>query len=63
MSDKKLMRSTRDRSLLGICGGIADYFGISSLGVRLIFIVTFPVSVLIYIILANSMDVERGPFL
>lgn len=52
--DKKLTRSKNDRALQGVCGGIADYFGISSLGVRLIFLF-LPANLIIYIILANSM--------
>lgn len=33
----KLRKSTSDKSISGVCGGIAEYFGISSLAVRLIF--------------------------
>ncbi|WP_338134273.1 PspC domain-containing protein [Niallia circulans] len=36
--------------------GIAEFFGITPLGTRLIFIITMPVSILIYIILVNSMS-------
>ncbi|WP_405103589.1 PspC domain-containing protein [Oceanobacillus sp. FSL H7-0719] len=50
--NKKLRRSSKDRSLAGVCGGIAEYFGMSSFGVRLIFIF-IPGNFLIYIILAN----------
>lgn len=35
---KKLYRSTSDRMVAGICGGLADYFGIDSTLVRLIFV-------------------------
>ncbi|WP_084007386.1 PspC domain-containing protein [Salisediminibacterium beveridgei] len=56
MNNKKLLRSTKNRSILGVCGGLADFFGISPLGVRLIFIFTMPLSLIIYIILANSID-------
>ncbi|WP_080839407.1 PspC domain-containing protein [Cohnella massiliensis] len=52
----KLKRSSRNKSIQGVCGGIAEFFGISSFGIRLIFIVTLPVSFIIYIILANSLD-------
>ncbi|NMA91231.1 MAG: PspC domain-containing protein [Amphibacillus sp.] len=51
---KKLRRSTKDRSIHGVCGGIAEYYGISSIGVRLIFIF-LPLNLLFYIILANTM--------
>ncbi|GAA0362689.1 hypothetical protein GCM10008932_14010 [Alkalibacterium iburiense] len=36
--DKKLTRSRNNRALQGVCGGIAEYFGISSFGIRLIFL-------------------------
>lgn len=57
---KKLTKSTKDRSLHGVCGGIAEYFGISSLGVRLIFIF-LPFNLLIYIILANTLPENPHP--
>ncbi|WP_164669732.1 PspC domain-containing protein [Virgibacillus doumboii] len=52
MNHKKLRKSSTDRALSGVCGGIAEYFGISSFIVRLIFIFS-PASLLIYIILTN----------
>lgn len=36
---KKLYRSTTDRKIAGICGGLADFTGIDSTIWRLIFIV------------------------
>ncbi|MFC1996851.1 PspC domain-containing protein [Chloroflexota bacterium] len=36
---KKLYRSTSDRMIAGICGGLGDYFGIDSTLVRLIFVI------------------------
>ncbi|MCC5893562.1 MULTISPECIES: PspC domain-containing protein [Exiguobacterium] len=51
---RTLRKSVTDRSLSGVCGGIAEYFGLSSLGVRLLFLI-MPGNVLVYIILANSM--------
>lgn len=56
MQRNVLQKSATEKSIHGVCGGIATYFGISSLGVRLIFIVTMPLSMIIYIILANSMQ-------
>ncbi|MCR8848331.1 PspC domain-containing protein [Rossellomorea sp. SC111] len=50
----KLTKSRTDKSISGVCGGIAEYFGISSLGVRLIFLL-LPANILIYIILVNTM--------
>ncbi len=36
---KKLYKSNTDRKICGVCGGIAEYFGIDSTVVRLIFII------------------------
>ncbi|HZX47134.1 MAG TPA: PspC domain-containing protein [Clostridia bacterium] len=33
--DKKLYRSQTDKMIAGVCGGIAEYFGIDSTLVRL----------------------------
>ncbi|MEK5440963.1 PspC domain-containing protein [Fredinandcohnia sp. FSL W7-1320] len=52
----KLRKSAKDRSITGVCGGIAEFFGISSFAVRLIFILLPPANILIYIILANTMS-------
>ncbi|WP_226035256.1 PspC domain-containing protein [Aquibacillus saliphilus] len=52
--NQKLRKSSIDRSISGVCGGIAEYFGISSFMVRLLFIF-LPVNLLIYIILANTL--------
>ena len=41
---QKLRISPTDKMLYGVCGGIAEFFGISSLIVRLIFIFTSSVS-------------------
>lgn len=35
---KKLYRSVTDRKISGVCGGIAEFFGIDSTIVRLIFV-------------------------
>ncbi|MDV2580917.1 PspC domain-containing protein [Alkalibacillus haloalkaliphilus] len=53
--ENKLRKSSTDKSITGVCGGIANYFGVSSLAVRLIFII-FPASLFIYVILANTME-------
>jgi phage shock protein C len=37
--DKKLYRSTNDYMIAGVCGGIAEYFEIDSILIRIIFIV------------------------
>jgi len=47
----KLTKSSKDKSLFGVCASIADYYGISPFAVRLLFIF-IPISVAIYLILA-----------
>ncbi|EKN70943.1 phage shock protein C, PspC [Neobacillus bataviensis LMG 21833] len=47
----KLTKSSKNKSLFGVCAGIAEYYGISPLAVRLLFIF-IPISVAIYLILA-----------
>lgn len=39
MSDRKLRRSTVDRMLCGVCGGVGEFFGIDSTIIRLIWAV------------------------
>lgn len=39
MSEKKLQRSRRDRMLSGVLGGFAQFFGIDSSLLRVIFVV------------------------
>lgn len=36
---KKLYRSTTDKKLLGVCGGLAKYFGLDSTLVRLAWVI------------------------
>lgn len=52
---KKLTKSPTDKALYGVCGGIAEFFGISSFIVRLIFLFTSPASFWIYVILVLSL--------
>ncbi len=52
---KKLYRSENDRRLAGVCGGIAEYLGIDSTIVRLIWVVAvlcFGTGLLAYLIAA-----------
>ncbi len=58
---KKLYKSSTDKKLFGVCGGIAEYFGIDSTFIRLawaILILCFGTGVLLYflaaLILPNS---------
>ena len=57
---KKLYKSDSDRKICGVCGGIAEYFGIDSTVVRLIFIIfgLVSVGVLFYILAALLMPSE-----
>lgn len=67
---KKLYRSRKDAMIAGVCGGIAEYVGIDSAIVRLIFAVTVMaggIGVLAYflawiIIPEGSNDSESGNF-
>jgi phage shock protein C len=51
---KRLYRSQTDRWLLGVCGGIAEYFNLDPLIIRILFIVfalVFGGGILLYLIL------------
>lgn len=37
--DKKLYLSDTDKKLFGVCGGLAEYFGIDSTVIRLLWII------------------------
>lgn len=37
--EKKLYKSTKDRKIAGVCGGLAEYFNIDATIVRLILVV------------------------
>lgn len=53
---QKLRKSSTDKLLYGVCGGIAEFFGISSLIVRLIFFFTASVSFWIYLLLVWALE-------
>jgi len=53
---QKLKKSSKDRLLRGVCGGIAEFFGISSTIVRLIFFFTSPASIIVYLFLAVTLE-------
>lgn len=52
---KRLYRSTKERMLAGVCGGIGKYLGIDPTLVRLIFVLsiflTFTTSLFVYLVL------------
>lgn len=59
--NRKLYRSRKDRKLFGVCGGIAEYFGIDSTLVRLALVVLVVIGgsgVLAYLIAALIMQDE-----
>jgi phage shock protein PspC (stress-responsive transcriptional regulator) len=37
--EKKLRKSQRDKKLLGVCGGIAEYFNVDSTVIRVIWVI------------------------
>jgi len=63
METKKLYRSKTDKMISGVCGGLAQYFGVDATVVRLVFalLVFFGVGsgVLLYIILAIVVPLEQ----
>lgn len=53
MEKKKLYRSTTDKRIGGVCGGVAEYFGIDSTLVRLLValcVLMLGTGVLVYLI-------------
>lgn len=61
-SPKRLYRSATDRKICGVCGGLADYFGLDSTLIRLAFIALavlgFSTGVILYIVAAVVMPDE-----
>jgi phage shock protein C len=52
--ERKLYRSRTDRTIAGVCGGLAEYFGLDPTIVRLIFVIMFLIGghgLLVYLIL------------
>ncbi|PIC80191.1 PspC domain-containing protein [Sporosarcina sp. P18a] len=54
----KLKKSSKDKIISGVCGGIAEYFGISSLAIRIIFFI-LPASLLVYVVLAYFLPFDE----
>lgn len=59
---RKLYKSRSDKKVAGVCGGLAEYFGISTTVVRFLFVFAFfagsGTSLLAYIALAIALDKE-----
>lgn len=64
MNDRKLVRSRDDQMISGVAAGIAHYFNIDPVIVRLLFVLLTLAGghgILIYIIMAIIMPVEATP--
>lgn len=58
---RRLYKSSHDRRIMGVCGGLADYFGIDATVIRLLTIVAmfyFGVGFLPYIILGIILPMD-----
>ncbi|MCX6713298.1 MAG: PspC domain-containing protein [Candidatus Vogelbacteria bacterium] len=58
---RKVYRSRSDRMVFGVCGGVAEYYNIESLWVRLVFIflgITGAIGFLLYLALAFLMPLD-----
>lgn len=60
MNGKRLMRSSKDKFLCGVCGGIANYFDIDPTIVRLLWalLACSGAGLVVYIIAAIVMPVD-----
>jgi len=61
--EKRLYRSQKDRMIWGVCGGLAHYFNIDPVVVRLIFVLTtifWGFGLIVYIILAIVVPLESS---
>lgn len=50
----------QNNSLHGVCAGTVHHLGLYPKSIRRLFIVTFPISLFLHILLANTMDVDRA---
>ena len=58
METKKLRKSQTDKKIAGVCGGLAEYFGVDSTIIRLIFaqcVICIGTGLLAYIVCAVVM--------
>lgn len=59
--NKKLRKSKTDKKICGVCGGIAEYFGIDPIWIRLLWAIAtlfYGTGILIYIVCALVMSDE-----
>ncbi|WP_219835144.1 PspC domain-containing protein [Paenibacillus sp. R14(2021)] len=61
---KKLYRSTLDRKLTGLAGGIGDWFGVDATIVRLLLLVSgvFSLGTTLLLYIVASLLVPKAPF-
>lgn len=62
---RRLTRSSNDKMLLGVCGGIAEYLGVDPTLIRLAWVVlaaVFGTGILAYIICAIIMPIDGGSY-
>ena len=62
MVEKKLYRSEKNRMIVGVCGGLAEYFDVDPVVVRLLWVVfTFFIGsgILLYILACIIMPNEK----
>ncbi|MFF2890500.1 MULTISPECIES: PspC domain-containing protein [unclassified Paenibacillus] len=60
---RKLFRSNTDNKLTGLCGGIAEYFGIDSTIVRLLVVITafFSFGAVVVLYFIGTILVPKAP--
>lgn len=60
---RKLYRSTHDRMLFGVCGGLAEYFGVEAtlLRILLVLIAVFSAGSIIFVYLVAALIIPREP--
>ncbi|MBM7542055.1 PspC domain-containing protein [Amphibacillus cookii] len=56
---EKRLRLSENKALFGVCGGIAEFFGISPTIVRIIFILVPPGNIAVYLVLAIYLYNDR----
>jgi phage shock protein C len=63
--EKRLYRSTTDKKLSGVCGGIAEYFGVDATLIRLAFVLLSLAGgpgLLVYIVLWAILPVDPNGY-
>ena len=66
MNNKKLFRSTTNRMVCGVCGGLGDFFGIDTTVIRILYVVISLITsagllgLILYFILAVIIPEDDG---